>query len=42
MHFGIADKGTVYALREAGAWRHIQHVALAQQCFRPHLVKYGA
>ena len=40
--FIVADKGAVHAHRQAGARRHVEHVALAQQGFRAHLVENGA
>ena len=40
--FVVGDVGAVNALRQVGAGRQVEHVALAQQGLGAHLVKDGA
>ena len=42
VHLVVGDERAVHALREAGARRQVQHVALAEQRLRAHLVEDGA
>jgi hypothetical protein len=42
VHLVVAHEGAVHAGRQAGAGRQVEHVALAQQRLRPHLVEDGA
>ena len=42
MHFVVGDKRAVHPGRQPGAGRQIEHVALAEQGFGPHLVEDGA
>ena len=40
--FGVGDKRPVHALRMPGAWRKVEHVALAEQRLGTHLIEDGA
>ncbi len=42
MHFLVGDERAVHALRITAAGRQVEHVALAEQCFRAHLVEDSA
>ena len=41
MNFLISNEGTMNPLRVPASWRQIEHVALAQQRLRPHLIEDG-
>ncbi len=42
VHFLVGDERAVHAHRHAGARRHVQHVAVAEQLLGAHLVEDGA
>ena len=42
MHLVVVDERTVDALRDAGASRQVQHIAMPEQRLRTHLVEDGA
>ena len=42
VHFVVRHEGAVHALRQPGAGRQVEHVALAQQRLGAHLVEDGA
>src|SRR5690606_39666902 len=42
MDLVVVDERAVHSRREAAAWRQVEHIALPEQGFRPHLVEYGA
>ena len=42
MHLVVGHVGAVNALRQTGAWRQVEHVALAEQSLRPLLIKNGS
>ncbi len=41
MHFFVGNERAMHTNRQAGAWRHVQHIAVAQQLFGATLVDDG-